>query len=48
MINLQNVTFSYAQTDGAGGIKNINLTVDSGEAVCCAVSQAVAKQRSRA
>ena len=33
MINLQNVTFSYAQTDGAGGIKNINLTVDSGEAV---------------
>lgn len=45
MIDFQNISFSYGEESRGGGIRNINLTIKTGEFVLLTGNPAVGKQR---
>ena len=45
MIDFQNVSFSYGEESSGGGIRNVNLTINTGEFVYSRENPAVGKQR---
>lgn len=45
MIDFQNVSFSYGEESSGGGIRNVNLTINTGEFVLLTGESAVGKQR---